>query len=128
MASYSIAPEDHGDRKLNVVRFVGQADLESIRALLRDLTALAASREHVFVLMDESELGAGLVLPQDLRGFIDQWRATIARTGMRIAVFAPNPLIYGLNRMAAWMAAREAEGRLAVFRTRDDAVAWLLAR
>lgn len=126
MADYQIVTEEHGGRALRVVKFAGQAETTTISRLMADIAALAASEAPLLVLLDESDLRAGLVLHQDLRGIIENWRATIARRSVRIGVYAPNPLIYGLNRMAEWIASRDAEGRLAVFSGRDDAIAWLL--
>lgn len=123
MPHFEITPETVDGASVVVVRFSGQADTATIRDLIATLAALD---EGARILVDETELRPGLVLPQDLRGIVDQWRTLIARRTIRIAVFASNPLVYGMNRMVESIAADDARDRLAVFRARADAVAWLL--
>ena len=108
------------------MRFSGQANTATIRDLIAALAALDGGPGPVRVLMDESDLRPGLVLPQDLRGIVDEWRALVSRKTIRIAVFASNVLVYGMNRMVESIAADDAKDHLAVFRTRADAVDWLL--
>ena len=92
-----------------------------IIGLLRELETLAPPR----VLIDESGFRPGLIGPGHIRAIADQWRSSTAFGAARIAVVAPNPVIYGLNRMfQAW--ANEAD-RVAVFSSRADATAWLVA-
>ncbi|HYK97999.1 MAG TPA: hypothetical protein VEU77_06360 [Candidatus Acidoferrales bacterium] len=123
MPHYEIFPESVAGTNVTIVRFSGQADTATIRDLIATLAALG---EGARILMDESELRPGLILPQDLRGIVEQWRALIARKTIRIAVFASNPLVYGMNRMVESIAADDAKDHLAVFRARPDALAWLL--
>jgi hypothetical protein len=123
MPHFEIFPEHVGDASVVVVRFSGQADTTTIRDLI---AALAGLGEGARILVDETDLRPGLILPQDLRGIVDQWRALIARRTIRIAVFASNPLVYGMNRMVESLAADDAKDHLAVFRARGDALAWLL--
>ena len=104
--------------------------LESARGAflgqIGELDALAAEARPRRVLVDESRLRVGLVGPADMRLIAERWRTASALRTARIAVFAPAPIVYGLNRMFQALAGGEAERRVALFRGRADAVAWLL--
>src|SRR5438874_551621 len=60
---------------------------------------LAERDPVVRVLIDETELGAGYVGPRDIGRIADAWQKAAALHSIRIAAFASNPVIYGLNRM-----------------------------
>ena len=126
VATFDISHETHGDLKIVVVRFAGQADKQSITNLIAQIAALGDDTTLARVLMDETDLRPGLLLPSDVRGIVERWRALIARRTVRIAVYAPSPMIYGLNRLAESVAGGDAKDRLAAFRSRTDAIGWLL--
>ena len=126
VAKFDISHELHADVQIVVARFAGQADKQSIADLIAAIAALGDGGTLARVLMDESDLRPGLLLPSDIGGIVERWRALIARTTVRIAVYAPNPMIYGLNRLAESVAGGDAKDRLATFRSRTDAIGWLL--
>jgi hypothetical protein len=125
MARYEIATEAHGDRTIVVAKIIGQADGDTLARLSRELSPMA-ERGDLRVLLDEADLRAGIVLPQDVRGIVDEWRSLLVRPNVRIAALATNPIVYGLNRVGLAIVARDTAGRVAVFSKRDEAVAWLI--
>jgi hypothetical protein len=75
------------------------------------------------VLVDYSDVEQMNVDPYTLAG---RARKNEER-GIKVAVFAPRPALFGLNRQVLQLAGA-GEGRTArVFRDRDEAVAWLVA-
>lgn len=126
MARFELSNETHTQRTIVVAKLIGQADGDTIAKLSAHLAALAAHDPLLRVLLDEGELRPGLILPQDIGGIVEGWRSMITRDTVRIAVFAPNPILYGLTRLGDAIASRDAQGRTAVFSKRDDAIAWLL--
>lgn len=78
-----------------------------------------------FVLIDESELKVGLIGPGDIQRIAHQWSIAKNLRDAAIAVVAPNPVVYGLNRM--FQLVSNADTRLAVFWVRPAAVEWLSA-
>ena len=76
------------------------------------------------MLIDETDLGAGLVGPSDISRIAQAWGSAAALRSARIAAFATNPVIYGLNRMFQGLA--DGAERVSVFNDRVRARAWLL--
>jgi hypothetical protein len=103
------------------VHLEGAASFETITALLRELDALAPR----LVLLDESGLRPGMVSPAHIKDIAEQWRKAAALRSARIAVFTPNLVIYGLNRMFQGFA--DAADRVRVFTSQAEARAWLLS-
>ena len=124
MARHEITTETHGGSTIVVAKLIGQAERDTLARLNREL-AVMASGGGIRILLDESELRPGLILPYDVPGIVDQWRSLLARPNVRLAALAPNPIIYGLNRLGLSMAARQTGDRVAVFQRRDDAIEWL---
>ena len=120
MTGYRVDAHLDGD-DIVTVTLSRAASFETIAGPLRELEALRPRR----VLMDESGLRPGLVSPSHIQQIAKLWRNAAALRGARIAVFAPSPVIYGLNRMFQAWAGEEV--RVAVFTGRGDATAWLLA-
>jgi hypothetical protein len=81
--------------------------------------------EPTFVLIDESELKVGLIAPGDIQRIAHQWSIAKKLRDAAIAVVAPNPVVYGLNRM--FQLVSNADTRLAVFWDRPAAVEWISA-
>ena len=75
------------------------------------------------MLIDETNLGAGFVGPSDIGRIAQAWRKAGALRSIRIAAFATNPVIYGLNRMFQGLA--DGAERVSVFNDRARARAWL---
>lgn len=90
--------------------------------LLAILDSLEIARP-AFVLVDESELKVGLIGPGDIQRIAHQWSMAKNLREAAIAVVAPNPVVYGLNRM--FQLVSNADTRLAVFWVRSAAVEWL---
>jgi hypothetical protein len=79
--------------------------------------------EPAFVLIDESELKVSLIGPGDIQRIAQRWSGAAKLRRAAIAVVAPNPVVYGLNRM--FQLVSNADTRLAVFWDRTAALAWL---
>ena len=105
----------------------GRPTLEPILSMFSELEQLTAKDGELAVLIDESEMKAGLLSPAELRAMMSGLKSSAGlRDRSRIAVYAPSNIVYGLNRMAQVFAGDDWEGRLAVFRTEDAAQDWLL--
>jgi hypothetical protein len=117
---YRIEAEGSGETTIHTVRLEGAASFGEINALLRELDALSPA----LVLLDESGLRPGMVSPGHIKEIAEQWRKAGALRSARIAVFTPNLVIYGLNRMFQGLA--DAADRVRVFTSEADARSWLL--
>jgi stage II sporulation SpoAA-like protein len=105
----------------------GRPRLEMIVSMFRELEQLTTGHAELRVLIDESEMEAAFLSPNELRAMIDALKASAGlRHRSRIAIHAPSKLVYGLNRMAQAFAGDASEGRLEVFRSDEDARRWLL--
>jgi hypothetical protein len=120
VTGYQIDAQAYDGSEVVTVTLSGAASFDTIIGLLRDLDARRPGR----VLIDESGLRPGLVSPGHIGEIAAQWRNATALRAARIAVFARNPVIYGLNRMFAGLA--NAEGRVEVFNSRAEALTWLI--
>jgi hypothetical protein len=109
------------------VSLSGRLDYETIRGMLDELAemATAALPARLNVLVDETDASPGLLGPREIRSWIERWKRAELMEG-RLAVVAPSMVMFGLNRMAQGLAGSDADQHLAVFRTRDDAMLWLL--
>ena len=124
MSSYRIDPADSNADGLILVTLSGRAQADTIVKLLNELNALAQGDPALRVLIDETNLGAGFVGPSDIGRIAKSWREAAALRTVRIAAFASNPVIYGLNRMFQGLA--DGAERVSVFNDRARARAWLL--
>ena len=124
MSVYVIDPEEWRKDGIVLVRLSGRAQADSIVKLLVELNALAERDPGLRVLIDETDLGAGFVGPSDIGRIADAWRKAAALRSIRIAAFATNPVIYGLNRMFQGLA--HGADRVSVFNDRARARDWLL--
>jgi hypothetical protein len=124
MSMYRIDREDSKEDGIVLVKLSGRAQAETIVTLLNELNALAERDPAVRVLIDETDLGAGFVGPSDIGRIARAWRTAGALRSIRIAAFATNPVIYGLNRMFQGLA--DGAERVTVFNDRARARAWLL--
>ena len=123
MSIYRI-DEDSKEDGITLVKLSGRAQAETIVELLVELNALAERDSSLRVLIDETDLGAGFVGPSDIGRIAQVWRTPAALRSVRIAAFASNPVIYGLNRMFQGLA--DGAERVSVFNDRARARAWLL--
>jgi hypothetical protein len=124
MSSYRIDPADSNADGLILVTLSGRAQADTIVKLLIELNALAQGDPALRVLIDETDLGAGFVGPTDIGRIARAWKNAAALRKSRIAAFATNPVIYGLNRMFQGLA--DGAERVSVFNDRTRARAWLL--
>ena len=121
-ATYDLAQRD----AYVLVTLRGRPRVGIVRSMFHDLEQLMTDAE-LLVLIDESEMLARLLQPWELRKMIDVMKNSEGlRRRSRIAIYAPSPVVYGMNRMAQAFAGQASEGRLEVFRTADDAETWLL--
>jgi hypothetical protein len=104
----------------------GRPRLEMVLSMFSELEQLASKDAELFVLIDESEMKAALLSPGELRAMIDGLKASPGLRRSRIAIYAPSPLVYGLNRMAQAFAGERWEDRLKAFRSKGEAERWLL--
>jgi hypothetical protein len=95
--------------------------------LFAELEQLTPTDGELRVLIDESEIDAGLLGSPELRAMMARWEGSEGlRERARIAIYASSDLVYGLSRMAQAFGGTAAHERLAVFRTKDAAPDWLL--
>jgi hypothetical protein len=88
------------DAHLDVV-LRGRPALETFVALFAELEQLTTTDGELLVLIDESEIDAGLLGSPELRAMMAAWEGSDGlRERSRIAIYAPSDLVYGLNRMA----------------------------
>ena len=110
-----------------LVTLRGRPRVGIVRSMFNELEQMISDDAELLVLIDESEMTARLLGSSELREMINVLRASVGlRQRSRIAINAPSPIVYGMNRMAQAFAGQASEGRLAVFRTADDAETWLL--
>jgi hypothetical protein len=123
MSAYTL----HTDEGLVMVTLTGRLDFDTISALLDELDglAVAALPDHLSVLIDETDAGPGLLSAGHIRSWISRWKRATALKQGRLAVIAPDLVMYGLNRMAQGIAGDESDEHLHVFRSREEALAWL---
>jgi len=110
-----------GQRDGVAVTLSGALRAATILALLNSLE----TAEPAFVLIDESELKVGLIGPGDIQRIAHQWSVAKHLRDAAIAVVAPSPVVYGLNRM--FQLVSNADTRLAVFWDRAAALGWITA-
>lgn len=116
---YLIAPLRIGDRDVLTVPLSGTVQAGNIIALLDELEA----RGPEAVLVDLTDLDVGLISPADIARIARRWPSADRLRSASIAVIAPNPVVYGLNRM--FQLVSNGDGRLSVFWNRADAIDWL---
>jgi len=104
----------------------GRPRLKMVLSMFGELEKLTTNDAELLVLIDESEMKAALLSPGELRAMIDGLKASPGLSRSRIAIYAPSPLVYGLNRMAQAFAGERWEHRLKAFRSEDEAERWLL--
>jgi hypothetical protein len=123
MADYTIRTESFGEADVCVVELAGEARYGDLIQLLNRLDVLAESNPRMAVLIDETGLLPGLIGPPEIRRLARAWGEARHFRTARIAVFAPSPVIFGLNRMVAAFSGREAQ--LRVFSDKASATSWL---
>jgi hypothetical protein len=110
---------------VTVVTLSGTAHPAGIHALLTELDSLAQHGAAQRLLIDETDLRAGLMGLSDIQDIVGDWRKANALKSRRIAVVASNPLIRGLNQMFRIFANVENKGSVSAFSDRAAALAWL---
>ena len=122
-ATYDLAQRD----AYVFVTLRGRPRVGIVRSLFHELEQLTTEDAELLVLVDESKVIARLLRPSELREMTDLLKAcSRLRQRSRVAIYAPSPIVYGMNRMAQAFAGQASEGRYEVFRTPDDAETWLL--
>jgi len=116
--------EDGND--VTIVTLSGLADPAGIHALLTELDGMAQHGAALRLLLDETDLRAGLMGFSDIQDIAADWRRSNALKSRRIAVVASNPLIRGLNQMFRLFANVENKGSVSAFSDRAAALAWLV--
>jgi hypothetical protein len=120
--TYRIDSQEMEGAAIAVVTLTGTSDYDTITGMLRELDQLAPR----LIFIDEAQFKPDLLSGIHIQEFAKQWRNAAALRAARMSVHAPNPVMYGLNRMFQLWAG--AEDKMAVFRDRDEALAWLLRR
>jgi hypothetical protein len=123
VAEYTLRTEPLGQSDVCYVELAGEAKYGDLIQLLNRLDVLAESNPRMAVLIDETGLRPGLIGPPEIRRLARAWEEARHFRTARIAVFAPGPVIFGLNRMVAAFSGREAQ--LRVFSDKASATSWL---
>jgi hypothetical protein len=116
--------EDGND--VAIVTLSGHAAPADIHALLMELEGLAQRRLTMRLLVDESDLSAGLMGFKDMHDIASDWRGATALRSRKIAIVASNPFVRGLNQMFRVFANIENKDSMNAFSKRADALAWLV--
>ena len=109
-----------------VVTLHGRATPADIHGLLEELDGLANQRANMRLLLDETDLTAGVMGFGDIHDIASDWRGATALRSHRIAVVASNPFVRGLNQMFRVFANIENKDSVNAFSKRADALAWLV--
>jgi len=115
-----------GGNDITIVTLSGLAEPAGIHALLTELDSMAQQGAALRLLLDETDLRAGVMGLSDIQDIVGEWRKASALKSRRIAVLASNPLIRGLNQMFRIFANVENKGSVSAFSNRAAAVAWLV--
>ena len=115
-----------GGNDVTLVTLSGLADPEGVHALLTELESMAQHGAALRLLLDETDLRAGLMGLSDIQDIVGDWRKANALKSRRIAVVASHPLIRGLNQMFRIFANVENKGSVSAFSDRAAALAWLV--
>ena len=115
--------EDGSD--IAIVTLHGRATPADIHQLLVELDGLAHQRATLRLLLDETDLTAGVMGFGDIHDIASDWRGATALRSRRIAVVASNPFVRGLNQMFRVFANVEHKDSVNAFSKRADALAWL---
>lgn len=111
-----------GQRNVAAVNLSGPANAARILLLLDELEGRAPE----FVLIDQTDLTVSLITPADIRLIANRWAGAKKLRSAVIAVVAPTPVVYGLDRMFQLVSGTDE--RLSVFWDRGTAMAWLCER
>lgn len=125
MSTHTIEVIVEGGNDVTLVTLSGLADPAGIHALLTELDGLAQQGAAMRLLLDETDLRAGLMGLSDIQDIVGDWRKANALKSRRIAVVASHPLIRGLNQMFRIFANVENKGSVSAFSDRTAALAWL---
>jgi hypothetical protein len=123
LAQHRIEQASRDGKEFLEVTLWGDVSYEMVVALFTDLNARARQDAQLRILIDETRLKPALMGYSEIRKVVEFWRTMPGLRIARIAVVAPNLVLYGLNRMFALIANEEGFN---VFIARGDATAWLL--
>ena len=126
MLTHKIEVVVEGGNDITIVTLSGLAEPAGIHALLTELDSMAQQGAALRLLLDETDLRAGVMGLSDIQDIVGEWRKASALKSRRIAVLASNPLIRGLNQMFRIFANVENKGSVSAFSDRAAAVAWLV--
>ena len=114
------------DRELTILVVSGPVTLDEMITVLEDFYAKGSTR---LTLWDLSPSDLSNVTPDDILRFIQRAAELgVERKDGRTAVFTTDDLQYGLGRMAETYAAFEdLSYSLSLFRSREEALAWLFS-
>ena len=126
MLTHKIEVVVEGGNDITIVTLSGLAEPAGIHALLTELDSMAQQGAALRLLLDETDLRAGVMGLSDIQDIVGDWRKANALKSRRIAVLASNPLIRGLNQMFRIFANVENKGSVSAFSDRAAAVAWLV--
>ena len=127
MATYEVQALVERGEEITIVKLSGQLEPANIHALFVVLQDRAQKLGGLRILIDETEMKAGLMGFNDIHDLRDEWRAATALLkSSRIAVWATNPVIRGLNQAFRRLANLERKGSMSAFSKRADALAWLV--
>lgn len=126
MSTYEIGSVLEDGIEITVVRLSGHAERANLHALLIELQGRARQHGALRLLVDETDMKAGVMGFNDIHDLVDGWRTGTALRSSLIAVVAANPIVRGLNQAFRVLANLERKGSMNAFSRRADAVAWLV--
>ena len=105
----------------------GDADLATFRDFLSDVLSLEAWVPGTPLLTNHTELNSGPLTVDDINRIASlAGNARVALGPLRLASLVSRDLEFGLARMWEVYVEEKWDGATAVFRSRDDAISWLL--
>ena len=127
MATYEVQSFVERGDEITIVKLSGPLEPANIHALFAVLQDRARKVGMLRLLIDETEMKAGLMGFNDIQDLAEEWRgATALLKSARIAVLASNPVVRGLNQAFRFLANLERKGSMSSFSKRADALAWLV--
>lgn len=118
------------DDERSLVRTRARGSLTAVEMLghVRRLAVDGAVPNPLYEIWDGTDVERFDARGGDIRGFINAAAAAKDEFGpARLAIVAPSPLVFGLGRMAQALA-EFTPFRIGVYRTREEAVAWIEER
>jgi hypothetical protein len=107
----------------------GDGDVEVFKKLLRDVLEHPDWKPGIPVYIDHSDLNPESLTVDGMVALAGMISAAKVELGpSRLAILAPGDLLFGIGRMWQVYVENEWDGSTEIFRSREDALSWLMQR